>query len=48
MGYKKKKLLPICIGTKEIYCKIQVDTNADWIKEDREKLGKLCRVDEAI
>jgi hypothetical protein len=45
---KRRRLLLVCIGTKEIYCKIQVDTNVDWFKEEREKLGKLCKVDRAI
>jgi hypothetical protein len=31
---KKKRLLPIYIGTKEIYCRIQVDTNVKWFKEE--------------
>jgi hypothetical protein len=48
MDYKKKKIATGLHCTKKIYCKIQVDTNVDWFKEEREKLGKLCRVDKAI
>lgn len=44
IGLQKGRLLSVCIGTNEIYCKIQVD----WFKEEKEKLGKLCRVDKAV